>query len=75
MSDAGVISWEGRRLFLSTVLSGEVAGLKERSEAAWELYFGPMFLGLVDSSRSELRLIDAAPDERARRDECDDAPF
>lgn len=72
VSDAGVISWDGRRLFLSTVLSGEVVGLKQRSEAAWELYFGPVFLGVVDSSRSELRLIDAATDERARRN---DGPF
>lgn len=54
VSDIGVISWEGRRVFLSSVLVGEVVALRQVNEALWQLYFGPILLGLLDAAKPEL---------------------
>lgn len=75
VSDAGVISCAGRRLFLSTVLRGEVVALKQTDELRSELYFGPIFLGIVDSSKSELHLTRASSDRPPPRVEDDNDPF
>jgi transposase InsO family protein len=45
VSNVGVISWSGRRVFISNVLRGEVVGLSQVDDTTWELYFGPLLLG------------------------------
>jgi putative transposase len=50
VNEDGAFSWEGRRQFLSTVLKGQVVGLKHVADSTWELYFGPILLGLLDSA-------------------------
>jgi putative transposase len=60
VSDAGLISWEGHRLFLSNVLRGELVGLKQTKVTVSELYFGPVLLGTLDSSKPERGLVRGA---------------
>jgi hypothetical protein len=62
VTDAGVISVEGRRLFLTTVLKGEMVGLKQTDDDTWELYFGPLLLGSIDSTKNKLKLERALPE-------------
>ena len=57
VSDAGVISWEGHRVFLSNVLRGELVGLKQTQETVSELYFGPVLLGTLDTLKPERGLL------------------
>lgn len=54
VSDIGVISWEGHRVFLSSVLAKQVVALHQESDDRWQLYFGPILLGTLDSSKPEL---------------------
>ena len=53
VSDIGVISWNSKRLFLSSVLAGEVVGLQQSTEQCWQVYFGPVLLGILDGARPE----------------------
>jgi putative transposase len=42
---SGTIKWQGQRIFLSEVLSGEPVGLEETAPESWLVYFGPHPLG------------------------------
>ena len=44
----GAIRWRGHSLFLAQCLETEVVGLKEVDLHRWKIYFGPVFLGLLD---------------------------
>jgi transposase InsO family protein len=57
VTNSGVISWRGRRVFVSNALNREVVGLKQTSEITWEMYFGPILLGTLSSERPDLGLI------------------
>lgn len=59
VSDAGHISWAGSRLFLTNLLRGEMVGLKQTKETTSELYFGPVLLGMLDSTRLECGILRA----------------
>jgi transposase InsO family protein len=54
VSDIGVISWEGHRVFLSSVLAGQVVALQQMSESSWHLHFGPILLGALDAQNPQL---------------------
>jgi putative transposase len=54
VSDIGVISWEGHRIFLSSVLAGQVVALQQVSETSWHLHFGPLLLGALDATQPQL---------------------
>lgn len=57
VSDIGVVSWNGRRLFLTSVLAGQVVAMKQTSDTVCELYFGPILLGTLDSTQPEVGLL------------------
>ena len=44
----GVIRWRGHSPFLTQCLDQEIVGLKEVDFDRWHIYFGPLFLGLLD---------------------------
>lgn len=46
----GEIKWKGDTVFLSTVLSGEPVGLVQEDEHLWSVMFGPLNIGLLDST-------------------------
>lgn len=45
----GHIRWQGHEVFVSKTLVGEPVGLKPLDHDRWELYFGPLVLGIVDA--------------------------
>jgi putative transposase len=45
----GCVSWAGRPLFLTEVLSGEDVGFEEVDEAVWTLYFAGVRLARLDA--------------------------
>lgn len=49
-------------MFLSSVLVGEVVALRQVNEALWQLYFGPILLGLLDAAKPELG-VQRVPDD------------
>jgi transposase InsO family protein len=51
VNDVGVMSWAGRRVFLSTVLRDQVVGVKQLDDHLYELHFGPVVLGLFNESK------------------------
>jgi putative transposase len=52
---SGQIKWHGARVFVSEVLAGETVGLSETDAGAWEVYFGPLLLGLLHPNEFRLR--------------------
>jgi transposase InsO family protein len=63
VSDIGVISWEGHRVFLSSVLAGQVVGLQQVSDTSWRVHFGPLLLGVLDATKAELGVLRVASDD------------
>lgn len=61
VSNIGVISCCGHRVFLTSVLAGEVVGLRER-DAKWEVHFGPLLLGFVSKQQPETGLVPVPQD-------------
>jgi transposase InsO family protein len=53
VSDIGVISWEGRRVVRSSVLSNQIVGLQQTTDTSWQLYFGPILLGQFDATKPD----------------------
>lgn len=46
---AGTIKWQGRFVYVSQVLHGEPIGLYQTAEDTWQVYFGSLQLGRLDS--------------------------
>lgn len=46
----GEIKWQGETVFLTTVLTGEPVGLVQEDEHHWSVLFGPLNIGLLDST-------------------------
>lgn len=65
VSGAGLISWNGHRVFVSNVLCSELVGLRQKNDSVWELYFGPLLLGVLDDAKPERGLL-RAKDKRRR---------
>ncbi len=63
VSDIGVVSWNGERVFLTSVLAGQVVGLMQSTETRWLVYFGPLLLGALDAATSEGGLLPASTDD------------
>jgi len=57
VSTVGVISWAGRRQFISTVLKNEVVGLSQIDDRRWEMFFGKVLLGTMHDDKPELGLV------------------
>ena len=58
----GSISWHGVDLFVGKTLENEYVGLKENEHGYWDVYFGPVLLGVINH---EKRLIQ--PVQKTRR--------
>lgn len=58
----GVVRWKGHKLYVASALAGENVGFNEVNNGLWEVYFGPVELGVVDDARLDLGLV------RPRRD-------
>jgi transposase InsO family protein len=48
VKDNGAFKWKGNELYLSSVLSGELIGLKEIEAGIWQIYFSYYPLGILD---------------------------
>ena len=46
----GSIKWHSRLLYISYALVHEPIGLDRVDEARWQVYFGPMKIGILDES-------------------------
>lgn len=47
-SAARGIRWQGKKLYISEVLEGEILGLEEVDDGLWSICFGPLLLGRYD---------------------------
>ena len=52
----GCLSWQGRAVYLSELLSGEPVGIETLSEDRWRLHSGPVLLAELTMRGKELRL-------------------
>lgn len=60
----GWISWRHHLVKVgSTALDNEPVGLKQVSETRWQVYFGPVLLGVLDERDAELALRVVSPHE------------
>jgi hypothetical protein len=46
VSNSDMIGWRGKRAFVSKAIAHDVVDLKQVSDGAWEIYFGPILLGM-----------------------------
>jgi putative transposase len=56
---SGRLKRQGRWVRLGSCLGGEAVGLREVGEAQWQLYYGPVYLGVLDERGREPRLLRA----------------
>lgn len=50
----GEVRWRGKLLYVSEALAGEPVGLEQRDDRHWELYFGPVLLGILDDWQGKI---------------------
>jgi len=50
----GDISWKGHHVYLTETLAGELVGLSQINENLWDIYFGPIRLAQLDTTRKRL---------------------
>lgn len=51
----GDIKWRGRSIFISEVLRGEPVALDETGDGTWNVYFGPICIGVIHPGDGRLR--------------------
>src|SRR6266849_6298864 len=56
--ESGRIRWKGQLIHIGAALGGEEIGLGESSDGIWEVWFGPLKLGLIDDGKLGLGLIE-----------------
>lgn len=47
VAENGVVAWAGSRAYVSTLLAGEAIGIEEIDDGVAQLWFGPIYLGLM----------------------------
>lgn len=57
VKNSGHLKWDGVDVFVGTALRGELVGGRPIDAIRYELYFGPVLLGIVDPTRVERGLI------------------
>lgn len=57
---SGRLKRKGVWVVLARCLGGEPVGLREVGEAQWQLYYGPIYLGTLDETKREPRLLRAS---------------
>jgi putative transposase len=45
---SGEIGWGGKAIFIGKALKEEYVGLKENEDGNWNVYYGPVLLGIID---------------------------
>ena len=50
----GHIRWRGFEVFVTKTLVGEPIGLQELDHDLWQVYFGPLDLGVLDARRGKI---------------------
>jgi transposase InsO family protein len=58
----GMMKLRSKELYVSVALNEEVVGLEEIDDGIWRLYFGPIYLAIVNARGKRLGLV-PAPDE------------
>ena len=51
----GTIRWKGREAFITEVLRRERIGLFPAPNGAFQVYFGPMYLGILEGESSNIQ--------------------
>ena len=54
----GDICWNNRHVYLTSVLAGELVGLRQVTDTRWDVYFGPIRLAQLDSISTKLIHLD-----------------
>ncbi len=49
----GIISWHGKRIFITEALAGELVGLHSLNERYYRVYFDRLDLGIVDTHHGQ----------------------
>ena len=52
---AGHIRWHGQEIYLSKTLTGEPVALKPIEHDCWQVYFGNVYLGVLDPRRARVK--------------------
>lgn len=60
VSPTGVIDLKGKRVRVHGLLGGELIGLNAKDDTRWEVFFGPVRLGVIDMSEAKPRMRPAA---------------
>lgn len=55
VSESGTINWDGERVLVSKLLSGQIIGLHAETESEWQLHFGPVRIGSVRRAKDGLK--------------------
>lgn len=63
----GEIRWQNALVYVGETLVGELVGLLSTDDGNWELYFGPILLGVLDAHRQKLLRPRAPRSRRAPR--------
>lgn len=58
--DKGRLRRKGKNLLLTKLVANELLGLRPLDDDRWELFFGPVQLGMLDETRDEPRIVRAA---------------
>lgn len=61
VSRDGDISWEGADYFISTSVAGWSVGVKPLSDGSWEVWFGRLLLGRIDTRTNSFQRSDDLP--------------
>ncbi len=61
VSERGQIWWKGRDIYIGKTLKRENIGIKEGEQGEWTVYFGPVFLGVINHENNFI-----IPQERYR---------
>lgn len=65
----GDISWNGRHIYLSETLAGELVGFRQLTDRLWNIYFGPVKLAQLDTYRLRLVHLPRTPKQNKVNDE------
>lgn len=63
----GDIWWNNRHVYLTSVLAGELVGLRQLSDDRWNIYFGPIRLAQLDVTTTTLIHLEQTKSRRRRK--------
>jgi hypothetical protein len=54
----GQLAWYGKDIYIGKALKNEYVGIKEDEDGEWAVYFGPIFLGVINSEKEFIQPTD-----------------